>query len=293
MELLLDNLCKDFGGNTAVAGITAVLEPGIYGLLGANGAGKTTLLRMICGVLKPTAGQVRLDGIPIDTLGVAYRDKLGYLPQEFVGYPQYSARDFLLYMAVLKGMTRSQAVPKIQELLSMVRLQEVANKKLRAFSGGMRRRLGIAQALLNDPDILILDEPTAGLDPKERVHFRNILEGYAQQKIVLLSTHIVSDLEAIAHKVFLMKDGCFQTQGTVSELLQQANGRVWELTVPSRESETWQARMTVANLRYDGNSVTLRILADAKPAPAARPCIPKLEDLYLLYFPEEEGGDNP
>lgn len=292
MELLLDNLCKDFGGNTAVAGITAVLEPGIYGLLGANGAGKTTLLRMICGVLKPTAGQVRLDGIPIDTLGAAYWDKLGYLPQEFVGYPQYSARDFLLYMAVLKGMTRSQAVPKIQELLSMVRLQEVANKKLRAFSGGMRRRLGIAQALLNDPDILILDEPTAGLDPKERVHFRNILEGYAQQKIVLLSTHIVSDLEAIAHKVFLMKDGRFQTQGTVSELLQQANGHVWELTVPSREAETWQARMTVANLRYDGNSVTLRILADAKPAPAARPCTPTLEDLYLLYFPEEEGGDN-
>ena len=293
MELLLDNLCKDFGGNTAVAGITAVLEPGIYGLLGANGAGKTTLLRMICGVLKPTAGQVRLDGIPIDALGAAYRDKLGYLPQEFVGYPQYSARDFLLYMAVLKGMTRSQAVPKIQELLSMVRLQEAANKKLRAFSGGMRRRLGIAQALLNDPDILILDEPTAGLDPKERVHFRNILEGYAQQKIVLLSTHIVSDLEAIAHKVFLMKDGRFQTQGTVSELLQQAKGHVWELTVPSREAETWQARMTVANLRYDGNSVTLRILADAKPAPAARPCIPTLEDLYLLYFPEEEGGDNP
>ena len=293
MELLLDNLCKDFGGNTAVAGITAVLEPGIYGLLGANGAGKTTLLRMICGVLKPTAGQVRLDGIPIDALGAAYRDKLGYLPQEFVGYPQYSARDFLLYMAVLKGMTRSQAVPKIQELLSMVRLQEVANKKLRAFSGGMRRRLGIAQALLNDPDILILDEPTAGLDPKERVHFRNILEGYAQQKIVLLSTHIVSDLEAIAHKVFLMKDGRFQTQGTVSELLQQAKGHVWELTVPSREAEAWQARVTVANLRYEGDSVTLRILADAKPAPAARPCIPTLEDLYLLYFPEEEGGDNP
>lgn len=293
MELLLENLCKEFGGNTAVAGVTAVLEPGIYGLLGANGAGKTTLLRMICGVLKPTAGQVRLDGIPIDTLGAAYRDKLGYLPQEFVGYPQYSARDFLLYMAVLKGMTRSQAVPKIQELLSMVRLQEVANKKLRAFSGGMRRRLGIAQALLNDSDILILDEPTAGLDPKERVHFRNILEGYAQQKIVLLSTHIVSDLEAIAHKVFLMKDGRFQTQGSVSELLQQAKGRVWELTVPSREAEAWQARVTVANLRYEGDSVTLRILADAKPAPAARPCIPTLEDLYLLYFPEEEGGDNP
>ena len=293
MELLLENLCKEFGGNTAVAGVTAVLEPGIYGLLGANGAGKTTLLRMICGVLRPTSGRVCLDGIPIDTLGAAYRDRLGYLPQEFAGYPRYTARDFLLYMAVLKGMTRARARPKVEELLRTVRLQEAGGKKLRTFSGGMRRRLGIAQALLNDPDILILDEPTAGLDPKERVHFRNILEGYAQEKIVLLSTHIVSDLEAIAHKVFLMKDGRFQTQGTVSELLQQANGRVWELTVPSQEAETWQARMTVANLRYDGNSVTLRILADAKPAPAARPCIPTLEDLYLLYFPEEEGGDNP
>ena len=293
MELLLENLRKEFGGTPAVAGVTAVLQPGIYGLLGANGAGKTTMLRMICGVLRPTSGRVCLDGIPIDTLGAAYRDRLGYLPQEFAGYPQYTARDFLLYMAVLKGMTRARAKPKVEELLRTVRLQEAGSKKLRTFSGGMRRRLGIAQALLNDPDILILDEPTAGLDPKERVHFRNILEGYAQEKIVLLSTHIVSDLEAIAHKVFLMKDGCFQTQGTVSELLQQANGRVWELTVPSQEAETWQARMTVANLRYDGNSVTLRILADAKPAPAARPCIPTLEDLYLLYFPEEEGGDNP
>ena len=293
MELQLENLRKEFGGNAAVSGITAVLEPGIYGLLGANGAGKTTLLRMICGVLQPTAGQVCLDGIPIDTLGAAYRDKLGYLPQDFAGYPQYSARDFLLYMAVLKGMTCSQAMPKIQELLRMVRLQEAANKKLRTFSGGMRRRLGIAQALLNDPDILILDEPTAGLDPKERVHFRNILEEYAQEKIVLLSTHIVSDLEAIAHKVFLMKAGRFQTQGTVSELLQQANGRVWELTVPAREADSWQARMAVTNLRYDGDSVTLRILADTRPDPAARLCTPTLEDLYLLYFPEEEGGENP
>ncbi len=293
MELLLENLRKEFGGTPAVAGVTAVLQPGIYGLLGANGAGKTTLLRMICGVLRPTSGRVCLDGIPIDTLGAAYRDRLGYLPQEFAGYPRYTARDFLLYMAVLKGMTRARAKPRVEELLRTVRLQEAGGKKLRTFSGGMRRRLGIAQALLNEPDLLILDEPTAGLDPKERVHFRNILEGYAQEKIVLLSTHIVSDLEAIAHKVFLMKDGCFQTQGTVSELLQQANGRVWELTVPSQEAETLQARMTVANLRYDGNSVTLRILADAKPAPAARPCIPTLEDLYLLYFPEEEGGDNP
>ena len=293
MELLLENLRKEFGGTPAVAGVTAVLQPGIYGLLGANGAGKTTLLRMICGVLRPTSGRVCLDGIPIDTLGAAYRDRLGYLPQEFAGYPRYTARDFLLYMAVLKGMTRARARPKVEELLRTVRLQEAGGKKLRTFSGGMRRRLGIAQALLNEPDLLILDEPTAGLDPKERVHFRNILEGYAQEKIVLLSTHIVSDLEAIAHTVFLMKDGQIQTRGTVPELLRQAEGRVWELTVPAREGAAWQARLTVANLRYDGERVTLRILADAKPAPAARPCIPTLEDLYLLYFPEEEGGDNP
>lgn len=293
MELLLENLRKEFGGTPAVAGVTAVLQPGIYGLLGANGAGKTTLLRMICGVLRPTSGRVCLDGIPIDTLGAAYRDRLGYLPQEFAGYPRYTARDFLLYMAVLKGMTRARAKPRVEELLRTVRLQEAGGKKLRTFSGGMRRRLGIAQALLNEPDLLILDEPTAGLDPKERVHFRNILEGYAQEKIVLLSTHIVSDLEAIAHTVFLMKDGQIQTRGTVPELLRQAEGRVWELTVPAREGAAWQARLTVANLRYDGDRVTLRILADAKPAPAARPCIPTLEDLYLLYFPEEEGGDNP
>ena len=293
MELLLENLRKEFGGTPAVAGVTAVLQPGIYGLLGANGAGKTTLLRMICGVLRPTSGRVCLDGIPIDTLGAAYRDRLGYLPQEFAGYPRYTARDFLLYMAVLKGMTRARARPKVEELLRTVRLQEAGGKKLRTFSGGMRRRLGIAQAMLNEPDLLILDEPTAGLDPKERVHFRNILEGYAQEKIVLLSTHIVSDLEAIAHTVFLMKDGQIQTRGTVPELLRQAEGRVWELTVPAREGAAWQARLTVANLRYDGDRVTLRILADAKPAPAARPCIPTLEDLYLLYFPEEEGGDNP
>lgn len=293
MELLLENLRKEFGGTPAVAGVTAVLQPGIYGLLGANGAGKTTLLRMICGVLRPTSGRVCLDGIPIDTLGAAYRDRLGYLPQEFAGYPRYTARDFLLYMAVLKGMTCARAKPKVEELLRTVRLQEAGGKKLRTFSGGMRRRLGIAQALLNDPDILILDEPTAGLDPKERVHFRNILEGYAQEKIVLLSTHIVSDLEAIAHTVFLMKDGQIQTRGTVPELLRQAEGRVWELTVPAREGAAWQARLTVANLRYDGDRVTLRILADAKPAPEARACPPTLEDLYLLYFPEEEGGDNP
>ena len=293
MELKVDRLTKQYKNKIAVDRISLTLGPGVYGLLGANGAGKTTLLRMICGVLRPTSGRVCLDGIPIDTLGAAYRDRLGYLPQEFAGYPRYTARDFLLYMAVLKGMTRARAKPRVEELLRTVRLQEAGGKKLRTFSGGMRRRLGIAQALLNEPDLLILDEPTAGLDPKERVHFRNILEGYAQEKIVLLSTHIVSDLEAIAHKVFLMKDGQIQTRGTVPELLRQAEGRVWELTVPAREGAAWQARLTVANLRYDGDRVTLRILADAKPAPAARPCIPTLEDLYLLYFPEEEGGDNP
>ena len=291
LEMQWNDLHKRFGAHEAVAGVSAVLRPGVYGLLGANGAGKTTLLRMVCGVLQPDSGQVCVDGLPVAALGAAYRDRLGYLPQAFSGYPSYTAAEFLTYMAVLKGMTRAQAAPRIRELLGKVRLQDAAGKRLRTFSGGMRRRLGIAQALLNDPDILILDEPTAGLDPKERVHFRNLLADYAPGRIILLSTHIVSDLEAIADRVFLMKGGRFLAQGSVPELLRQAEGRVWTLTVPPEQADAWQLRANVANLHHGAGGVTLRILADTSPAPEARPCAPTLEDLYLLYFPEKEGGE--
>ena len=224
MELQLENLCKGVrrkhGGGR---GHCCVGTRHLW-LAGSQRGGKNNPFADDLRCLEATAGQVRLDGIPIDALGASYRDKLGYLPQDFVGYPQYSARDFLLYMAVLKGMTRSQAMPKIQELLHMVRLQEAGNKKIQTLSGGMRRRLGIAQALLNDPDILILDEPTAGLGPQRAGPLPQHSGRVCAEKNCAAFTHIVSDLEAIAHKVFLMKDGRFQTQGTVSELLQQANG---------------------------------------------------------------------
>lgn len=290
MELTLENLRKDFGPHRAVAGVSAALRPGVYGLLGANGAGKTTLLRMLCGVLRPTAGQIRLDGAPIESLGADYRARLGYLPQEFGGYPNYTARAFLLYMAALKGLRRDEALPQIDKLLRLVGLQEAGRARLGGFSGGMRRRLGIAQALLGEPDILVLDEPTAGLDPKERVHFRNLLAEYAAGRIVLLSTHIVGDLEAAADTVFLMKDGRFLAEGAVPDLLHSTEGRVWELTVPAADVPRWQARATVAALRHTPGGVTLRLLADARPDEAARPAAPTLEDFYLQYFPEPEGG---
>ena len=293
MELTLENLRKDFGPHRAVAGVSAVLRPGVYGLLGANGAGKTTLLRMLCGVLRPTAGQIRLDGAPITSLGADYRARLGYLPQEFGGYPNYTARAFLLYMAALKGLRRDEALPQIDKLLRLVGLQEAGRARLGSYSGGMRRRLGIAQALLGEPDILVLDEPTAGLDPKERVHFRNLLAEYAAGRIVLLSTHIVGDLEAAADTVFLMKDGRFLAEGSVPDLLHSTEGRVWELAVPAADVPRWQARATVAALRHTPGGVTLRLLANTRPDEAARPAAPTLEDFYLQYFPEPEGGAAP
>ena len=220
MELTLENLRKDFGPHRAVAGVSAVLRPGVYGLLGANGAGKTTLLRMLCGVLRPTAGQIRLDGAPIESLGADYRARLGYLPQEFGGYPNYTARAFLLYMAALKGLRRDEALPQIDKLLRLVGLQEAGRARLGGFSGGMRRRLGIAQALLGEPDILVLDEPTAGLDPKERVHFRNLLAEYAAGRIVLLSTHIIEDVQSVCDQIVVMDGGRISAMGTHEELLE-------------------------------------------------------------------------
>ena len=205
MELVIDRLSKQFDAKIAVDRVSLRLAPGVTGLLGANGAGKTTLMRLICGILKPTAGTVTLDGV--DASAEEYRAVLGYLPQDFGFYPDFSGLDCLLYMAALKGLNRAQARRKSLELLDMVGLGEVYRKKIKTYSGGMRQRLGIAQALLNDPKLLILDEPTAGLDPKERVRFRQLIAQLGRDSIVLLSTHIVSDVEHIADKVLMMKDG--------------------------------------------------------------------------------------
>lgn len=211
MKLVIDRLTKQYQNRIAVDRICVNLQKGVYGLLGANGAGKTTLMRMICGILKPTGGTIAFDGI--DVSEEAYRAILGYLPQDFGYYPEFSAMDFLLYLAALKGIPKAQAKRKAAELLELVSLQEVSRRKIRTFSGGMKQRLGIAQALLNDPKLLVLDEPTAGLDPKERVRFRNLIESLGKDSIVLLSTHIVSDIEHIADEVLMMKDGQLIYQG--------------------------------------------------------------------------------
>lgn len=290
MELSIDRLTKHYGSKIAVDCVSAALKPGVYGLLGANGAGKTTLMRMLCAILEATSGEVFLDGKNIIEMGADYRNVLGYLPQDFGYYPNYTALEFLLYISALKGIPKEIARKRSPELLDEVGLGDVAHKKVKTFSGGMKQRVGIAQALLNNPDILILDEPTAGLDPKERVRFRNLLSDYAGDKIVILSTHIVSDVEAIADEVILMKKGKFVLQGSVPELIKKAEGKVWELTVPQEEARKWQAKGAVANLRHEGQQVALRIISDNKPSEAAVPCKAALEDLYLYYFPTEQKG---
>lgn len=289
MELSLDRLTKHYGNKIAVDCVSATLKPGVYGLLGANGAGKTTLMRMLCAILESTSGEVLLNGKEVTAMGADYRNVLGYLPQDFGYYPNYTAMEFLMYISALKGIPKKIAMKRSKELLEEVGLSHVANKKVKTFSGGMKQRVGIAQALLNNPDILIFDEPTAGLDPKERVRFRNLLSEYAGDKIVILSTHIVSDIEAIADEVLLMKKGKFVLQGTVQELTEKANGKVWELTVPAKEARKWQTKTTVANLRHEGKEVVLRIISDKKPSEEAVSCEATLEDLYLYYFPTEEG----
>ncbi len=290
MELSIDRLTKHYGSKIAVDCVSATIKPGVYGLLGANGAGKTTLMRMLCAILESTSGEVFLNGEDIVAMGADYRNVLGYLPQDFGYYPGYTAMEFLLYISALKGIPRNIAKKRAAELLEEVGLGEAANQKVKTFSGGMKQRVGIAQALLNNPEILILDEPTAGLDPKERVHFRNLLSDCAGDKIIVLSTHIVSDIEAVADEVLLMKKGKFVLQGSVPDLIKKAEGKVWELAVPQEETRKWQAGSTVANLRHEGSQVVLRIISEHMPAETAVPCEASLEDLYLYYFPTEQEG---
>lgn len=287
MGLRLDRLTKQFGSAIAVDRLSATLTPGVYGLLGANGAGKTTLMRMICDVLKPTSGSVVWNGAPIERLGERYRSVLGYLPQDFGYYPDFSALDFMLYLSALKGLDSKAAKRRSMELLDLVGLKNVAKRKVKTFSGGMKQRLGIAQAVINDPQVLVLDEPTAGLDPKERVRFRNLISALAQDKVVILSTHIVSDVEYIADEILIMRAGQIVASGTIEEILAQVSGVVWECVVTPREADVMSARMAVGNVRYDHAGMAIvRIVSDTAPHSSARLVEPTLEDVYLYIFQE-------
>ena len=282
MKLTLDRLSKNFRNIIAVDNVSAELTPGVYGFLGANGAGKTTLMQMVCGIVAPTSGEVLVNGKNNLRLGEKFRDVLGYLPQEFGYTPGFSAKDFMLYIASIKGLDPHFAKRKTNDLLALVNLEDAANHKIRTFSGGMKRRLGIAQALLNDPEILILDEPTAGLDPKERAYFRNIISEMANGKIIIISTHIVSDIEYISDQILIMKKGRLILQGSAESLLPEVDGMVWNVTIPQNEWIHFEAHHSIVNSHNQGTVVEARVISNKRPTEEAVAVVPTLEDLYLI-----------
>ena len=285
MELKTIGLTKKFGKKTAVNNLHLTLTNGVYGLLGANGAGKTTLMRLLCSLQTPTHGKILLDNKNILALGEDYRSLLGYLPQHFGYYPDFTALDFLLYIAALKGLNEINAYKKSKELLESVGLSAESRHKIKTFSGGMKQRLGIPQAMLNNPRILILDEPTAGLDPKERVRFRNLISAFSKDRIVILSTHIVSDVEFIAEEIIMIKSGTIVHFGKPQEITAEINGQVWECIVPTSCAEKYAAAYNTSNLRVLNDCETiLRMIADHPPIANATQVPPNLEDLYLFYF---------
>lgn len=292
MKLNITNLTKKFHDFTAVDQLTLTMTTGVYGLLGTNGAGKTTLMRMLCTLLHPTAGTITCNGKDIFTMDSDYRKLLGYLPQDFGFYPEFSVRDYLLYIASLKGIRPIVAKRRVKELLGKVGLREAANKKMKNLSGGMKRRAGIAQAMLNDPQILILDEPTAGLDPTERIRFRNLISELAEDRLVLLSTHIVSDIEYIANKIFLMKDGKLVHWGTAEELITAMEEQVWLCKVSKEAIPALMKSYKIVNIKSEPQGAELRIIAKEKPLSCAQQTQANLEDVFLYYFGEKAGTED-
>ncbi|MCI9379673.1 MAG: ABC transporter ATP-binding protein [Dorea sp.] len=292
MKLVLDNLTKEFGEFVAVDHVNLTMTNGVYGLLGVNGAGKTTLMRMLCTLLKPTGGDIYCNGKDIFQLDGEYRNLLGYLPQDFGFYPEFSVKDYLFYIAAIKGIRPIVARKRAKELIARVGLTKVENKKLKKLSGGMKRRVGIAQAMLNNPQILILDEPTAGLDPNERIRFRNLISELSEERLVLLSTHIVSDIEYIANEILMMKGGAIVNEGTLDEIISTMPEKVWDCIVPQQSVSALTKRYKVSNIKSENQSVNLRIISAEKPCETAICVHPSLEDVFLYYFGEKVGDEN-
>lgn len=282
--LKIENVSKKFGKKVALSDVVLELETGIYGLLGDNGAGKSTLMRLLVGVDKPTSGRIFYEGKDISQLKEAYRGLLGYMPQEFAVFPGFTAGEFLTYMGALKGLSKGELKDKIPRVLAFVNLEDVKDKKVSTFSGGMKRRVGIAQALLNDPKILILDEPTAGLDPGERIRFSNILSNMSKDKIILFSTHIISDIEAITKSIIILNDGKIRAKTTSDRLVEKMEGHVFEMTIPFSELAAYEKKVQMIRMRYEGDRIKIRYTGEAmEHAFAVRP---NLEDYYVLHSGE-------
>lgn len=289
MKLQMVNVTRKFGDFCAVDDLNLTITNGVYGLLGVNGAGKTTLMRMICTLLPPTSGKILCDGKDIFKMDGEYRNLLGYLPQEFGFYPDFTVKDYLMYIASLKGIRSMIAGKRVKELLEQVGLAKSVNKKMKKLSGGMKRRAGIAQAMLNNPKILIFDEPTAGLDPTERVRFRNLISELSEERIVILSTHIVSDVEYIANEIWLMKEGQIVQQGDLDHMLASMQENVYACKVLQAEATKMMKQFKVSNMKAERGMVELRIIADQPPIHGASVVEPTLEDVFLYYFGEKGG----
>ena len=284
MEVRLEHISKKYGSKYALQDFTATLENGVYGLLGTNGAGKTTLINAFMGII-PAQGDIFINGTNIRSLGSDFLSNIGYLPQYPKFYRDFSVREFLRYMCVLKGIDQADA--RIDSLLDTVNLADAAGKKIGALSGGMRQRLGIAQAMLSDPGILILDEPTAGLDPRERIRFRNLISQFSENRIVILATHIVSDVEFIANKILLLHQGELLKFAPPTELCRELDGKVWALTLAEPDVPASLVHHTISNLAREENGIRLRILSETQPHPDARPVEADLEEVFLYHCGEE------
>jgi len=290
LKLLIENVSKHYGSGTwALRGFSLELRPGILGLLGPNGAGKTTLMSILATITRATDGKITWNDRDLATDPDALRNVLGYLPQDFGVYPNLNAVEFLEYLAAVKGLDAASSRRRIDELLNLVNLTDVRRRPLGGFSGGMKQRVGIAQALLNDPQLLIVDEPTAGLDPEERVRFRNLLSELSGERIVVLSTHIVSDVEATATDIALISKGALVAHASPEELLQQVEGKVWEWTIPSTELMAAKQKYLISSTTRRSDGVHTRVLTSQAPA-AAVPVLPNLEDAYLFCLSNHRAG---